>query len=51
MAFTIVDESKPVLIKKGNPLFRISFHSSNPDDIIHLIQEKDPSKVNTILKK
>ena len=46
MAFTIVDELKPVLIKKGDPLFRISFHSSNPDDNIVLKKETNTEVIN-----
>tara|TARA_B000000532_G_C18749248_1_gene354650 strand:- start:30 stop:731 length:702 start_codon:yes stop_codon:yes gene_type:complete len=48
LGLTIVNPSKPVIIKKGDPLFRMSFHSSNPDDVINLSQEKDPDKIDYI---
>ncbi len=48
LGITIVNPSKPVIIKKGDPLFRMSFHSSNPDDGIILSQEKDPDKIDHI---
>ena len=48
LGITIVNPSKPVIIRKGDPLFRMSFHSSNPDDGIILSQEKDPDKVDYI---
>ncbi len=40
VGFTIVNEKKPVIIRKGNPLFRISFYSNNLDDKILLQEEK-----------
>ena len=40
VAFTIVNERKPVIIRKGDPLFRISFYSNNLDDDIILKQEE-----------
>ncbi len=48
LAFTIVDETKPVIIKKGDPVCRIRFHSPNLDDGIILKEEKDPTKVKEI---
>jgi len=37
---TIVNERKPVIIRRGDPLFRISFYSNNLDDNIVLKQEE-----------
>ena len=39
VAFTIVNEQKSVIIKKGDPLFRISFYSNNLNDNFKLKQE------------
>ncbi len=47
-AFTMVDESKPVIIKKGDPLHRLSFIYPNLDDGIVLKEEKDPEKIAEI---
>ena len=49
-AFTMVDESKPVTIKKGDPLHRISFIYPNLDDEIVLKQEKDPKIISKIVE-
>ena len=40
VAFTIVNEHKPVIIKKGDPLFRISFYSDNLNDNFKLEEKK-----------
>ena len=40
VAFTIVNEHKPVIIKKGDPLFRISFYSNNLNDNFKLEEKK-----------
>ena len=45
LAITLVDERKPVIIKKGDPLFRVSFYPPNLNDGIVLLQEKDPVKI------
>jgi len=47
-AFTMVDESKPVIIKKGDPIHRLSFIYPNLDDGIILKEEKDPEKIMKI---
>ena len=46
--FTMVDETKPVIIKKGDPLHRLSFIYPNLDDEIALKEEKDPEKIAEI---
>ena len=46
-----MDETKPVIIKKGDPLFRMSFHSPNPDDGIVLKKEEDPETVKEVMDK
>ena len=42
---TIVDETRPVIIKKGDPLFRISFYSNNLNDTFTLKEETDDQKI------
>ena len=51
LAITIVNESKPVIIKKGDPLFRVAFHPPNLNDGIILSQEKDPQKIDLIYEE
>jgi len=46
LAITLVDERKPVIIKKGDPLFRVSFYPSDLNKEINLSQEKDPTKID-----
>tara|TARA_B100000965_G_scaffold301482_1_gene260046 strand:- start:227 stop:892 length:666 start_codon:yes stop_codon:yes gene_type:complete len=46
LAITLVDERKPVIIKKGDPLFRVSFYPSDLNKQINLSQEKDPTKID-----
>tara|TARA_B100001094_G_scaffold66335_1_gene62453 strand:- start:30 stop:704 length:675 start_codon:yes stop_codon:yes gene_type:complete len=46
LAITLVDERKPVIIKKGDPLFRVSFYPSDLNKGINLSQEKDPTKID-----
>tara|TARA_B100000131_G_scaffold298474_1_gene318060 strand:- start:92 stop:766 length:675 start_codon:yes stop_codon:yes gene_type:complete len=41
LGMTIVDETKPVIIKKGDPLCRISFYPTNLDNTITMKEEKD----------
>ena len=43
VGMTIVDEDKEVVIKKGDPLFKISFYSSDLNDSFVLKEETDPS--------
>ena len=40
------DERKPVIIKKGDPLFRVSFYPSDLNNGVNLSQEKDPTKID-----
>ena len=49
-AFTMVDKFKPVIIKKGDPLHRISFIYPNLDDGIVLKQERDPKVISKIFE-
>ena len=51
LGMTIVDETKPVIIKKGDPLFRVAFHPPNLNDGIILSQEKDPQKIDLIYEE
>ena len=51
LAITIVDEKKPVRIKKGDPLFRISFYSPNLDFQVVLKEEKDKKLIESMEKE
>ena len=51
LAITLVDERKPVIIKKGDPLFRVSFYPSDLNNGVNLSQEKDPTKIDYIWKE
>ena len=51
LAFTIVDETKPVIIKKGDPVCRIRFHPPNLDEGINLREVKDPKIVKEMKVK
>ena len=48
LGMTIVDESKPVVIKKGDPLFRIAFHSQNPNDSFTLNEERNSNVISEV---
>lgn len=48
-AFTPVDETKPVIIKKGDPLFRMKFIPPNLNDGIIMTREKNLDKVQTMI--
>lgn len=50
-AFTIVDEKKPVTIKRGDPIYRIAFHSTDPNDKFTLVPELDIEKASKIKKE
>ena len=42
LGVVVVNEKNPVIIKKGDPLFRITFHSNNLNDGIILEHVSDP---------
>ena len=46
---TVIDEKKPVIIKKGDPLFRVCFYPPNLNSGIILEKITDSQKVNKIL--
>ena len=50
LGMTMIDETKPISIKKGDPLFRINFYPPNLDDYIILEEEKDPDKIVDIIE-
>ena len=50
VAFTIVNEHKPVIIKKGDPLFRISFYSNNLNDNFKLEEKKYCSEYKDVVE-
>jgi len=50
-AFTVVNPTKPIVIKKGDPMFRVSFYPPNLDAGIILKKIEDPQKVNQILEQ
>jgi len=45
---TVVDETKPVVIKKGDPVCKIRFYSPNLDDGIVLKEEKNPKVIEKL---
>ena len=49
LAITIVDETKPVKIRKGDPLFRVSFYSPNLDSDIIMKQELNEDKITEMV--
>ena len=50
-AFTVVDEEKSVIIKKGDPLFRVCFYPPDLNSGVILKKISDPNKVNKILEQ
>jgi len=50
-AFDIVDLSKPVVIKRGDPIYEICFYSTNLDDKIKLIKKDIPFETYIKLTK
>ncbi len=50
-AFTVIDEEKPVIIKKGDPLFRVSFYPQNLDSGIILKKINETKKIQKIMDK
>ena len=50
LGMTIVDETKPVIIKKGDPLCRISFYPTNLDNTITMREEIDPENIKQLEK-
>ena len=51
LGITIVNPLKPVIIRKGDPLFRVSFYPPDLNDGIVLKQEMDPNKIDYIWKE
>ena len=51
LGIVIIDEEKPVIIKKGDPLFRVFFYPPNLNNIISLEQEVDPTKIDYISRE
>ena len=45
-AITLVDEKRCVIIKKGDPLFRVSFYPPNLDDSIILKKETNTEVIH-----
>jgi len=50
-AFTIVDPTKPVIIKKGDPIFRVSFYPQDLNSGIILKKVSNKEKINQILNQ
>ena len=50
-AFDVVDTSKPIIIRRGDPMYEVCFHSSNQNDFFKLTKEEpsDPL-INLIMK-
>ena len=51
LVVTIIDETKPITIKKGDPLFRLSFYPPNLDSGIILKKELNQKKINKLLSE
>jgi len=52
LAMTIVDETKPVIIKKGDPVCKIRFYpTDNLDDGIILKEEKNPKVIKEVTSR
>ena len=51
LTVTIVDETKEISIKKGDPLFRLSFYSPNLDNGIILKKETNLKKINKLFSE
>ena len=55
LAMTVVDETKPVIIKKGDPVCKIRFYpTDNLDDGVVLREQRDPKlieKIKTVYAK
>ena len=49
LAMTVVDENRPVIIKKGDPVFKILFYpTDNLDDGVVLREQRDPKIIKKI---
>tara|TARA_Y100001972_G_C7545983_1_gene274568 strand:- start:38 stop:751 length:714 start_codon:yes stop_codon:yes gene_type:complete len=49
LAMTVVDETKPVIIKKGDPVCKIRFYpTDNLDNGVSLKEERDPKLISKI---
>ena len=49
LAMTVVDETKPVIIKKGDPVCKIRFYpTDNLDDGVVLREQRDPNLIKKI---
>jgi hypothetical protein len=51
LVVTMIDETKPITIKKGDPLFRLSFYPPNLDSGIILKKESNQKKINKLLSE
>jgi len=50
-AFDVVDPSKPIVIKRGDPIYEVSFYSNNLDNKIKLIKKDLPYKTYIQMRK
>ena len=48
-SFVVVDKTKPVVLKKGDPIFRITFHSPDLNSNIDLNKIEEPFVIDEIL--
>lgn len=44
-AFNVIDPSKPIHIKRGSPVYRVSFYTDNLDNTISLVKSEIPEKM------
>ena len=50
-AMDVVDYTKPIVIKRGDPLYQVSFYSKNLDDSYKLVKKEPSEKLRGILKR
>jgi hypothetical protein len=50
-AMDVVDYTKPIVIKRGDPLYQVSFYSKNLDDSYKLVKKEPSEKLLRDIKK
>lgn len=50
-AFDVVDVSKPIVIKRGDPVYEVSFHTPNKNDYFKLIKKDPPDSIVNLIRK
>ena len=49
-SFVVVDKTKPVVLKKGDPIFRVTFHSPDLDSGVDLEKVEEPFVIDEIME-